>query len=303
MEDMMGLGDFLKKQFVDVIDWVDEPGVLAIRYPMQDREIQNGGQLTVREGQTAIFYNEGKLADAFQAGQHTLNTQNLPLLTAIMNWDKGFQSPFKADVYFFSLREQTGLKWGTPQPITVRDKEFGAIRIRAFGTYSFRVEDVAVFGTKMMGSLDRLTTADLDQQLRAVINQAIATALGGSDIAFLDLAANQQAHLFRRKRLAARQRPGISRQGQPGARRRQPRPICQVPGGGLDQDRGRERRRHGRDWRDCGGGARDGPADGGCARWRKRWRRCGCGADGRSLRADRKAPQTRDDRRAQPGGV
>ncbi len=189
----MGLGDFLKKQLVDVIDWVDEPGVLAIRYPMQDREIQNGGQLTVREGQVAMFYNEGKLADAFQAGQHTLTTQNLPLLTAIMNWDKGFQSPFKADVYFFSLREQTGLKWGTPQPITVRDKEFGAIRIRAFGSYSFRIEDVATFGTKMMGSLDRLTNADLDQQLRAVINTAIATALGGSDIAFLDLAANQAA--------------------------------------------------------------------------------------------------------------
>ncbi|MEO5938195.1 MAG: SPFH domain-containing protein [Sphingomonas sp.] len=189
----MGLGDFLKKQFVDVIDWVDEPGVLAIRYPMQDREIQNGGQLTVREGQVAMFYNEGQLADAFKAGQHTLTTQNLPLLTAIMNWDKGFQSPFKADVYFFTLREQTGLKWGTPQPITVRDKEFGAIRIRAFGSYSFRVDDVAVFGTKMMGSLERLTTADLDQQLRAVINTAIATALGGSDIAFLDLAANQAA--------------------------------------------------------------------------------------------------------------
>lgn len=189
----MGLGDFLKKQFVDVIDWVDEPGVLAIRYPMQDREIQNGGVLTVREGQVAMFYNEGQLADAFKAGQHTLTTQNLPLLTAIMNWDKGFQSPFKADVYFFTLREQTGLKWGTPQPITVRDKEFGAIRIRAFGSYSFRVEDVAVFGTKMMGSLDRLTTADLDQQLRAVINQAIATALGGSDVAFLDLAGNQAA--------------------------------------------------------------------------------------------------------------
>jgi len=189
----MGLGDFLRKQLVDVIDWVDEPGVLAIRYPMQDREIQNGGQLTVREGQVAMFYNEGKLADAFEPGQHTLTTQNLPLLTAIMNWDKGFKSPFKADVYFFSQREQTGLKWGTPQPITVRDKEFGPLRIRAFGSYSFRIEDVATFAVKMMGSLDRLTVTDLDQQLRAVINTAIATALGGSEIAFIDLAGNQQA--------------------------------------------------------------------------------------------------------------
>jgi membrane protease subunit (stomatin/prohibitin family) len=189
----MGLGDFLKKQLVDVIDWVDEPGVVAIRYPMQDREIQNGGQLTVREGQVAMFYNEGKLADAFEPGLHTLTTQNLPLLTAIMNWDKGFRSPFKADVYFFSLREQTGLKWGTPQPITVRDKEFGPLRIRAFGSYSFRIDDVATFAVKMMGSLDRLTVTDLDQQLRAVINTAIATALGGGEIAFVDLAGNQQA--------------------------------------------------------------------------------------------------------------
>jgi membrane protease subunit (stomatin/prohibitin family) len=189
----MGLGDFLRKQLVDVIDWVDEPGVLAIRYPMQDREIQNGGQLTVREGQVAMFYNEGKLADAFEPGQHTLTTQNLPLLTAVMNWDKGFKSPFKADVHFFTQREQTGLKWGTPQPITVRDKEFGPLRIRAFGSYSFRIEDVATFAVKMMGSLDRLTVTDLDQQLRAVINTAIATALGGSEIAFIDLAGNQQA--------------------------------------------------------------------------------------------------------------
>lgn len=189
----MGLSSFLSKQFVDVIDWVDEPGVLAIRYPMQDREIQNGGQLTVREGQVAMFYNEGKLADAFEPGQHNLATQNLPLLTALMNWDKAFKSPFKADIYFFTQREQTGLKWGTPQPVTVRDKEFGPLRIRAFGSYSFRIDDVAAFAVKMMGSLDRLTTADLDQQLRAVINTAIATALGGSEVAFIDLAGNQQA--------------------------------------------------------------------------------------------------------------
>jgi membrane protease subunit (stomatin/prohibitin family) len=189
----MGLGDFLKKQLVDVIDWVDEPGVLAIRYPMQDREIQNGGQLTVREGQVAMFYNEGKLADAFEPGQHTLVTQNLPLLTAIMNWDKGFASPFKADVYFYSQKEQTGLKWGTAQPITVRDKEFGPLRIRAFGSYSFRVEDVSVFAVKMMGSLDRLTVTDVEPQLRAAIGTAIASALGGGEIAFIDLAANQGA--------------------------------------------------------------------------------------------------------------
>ncbi|MCW3838259.1 SPFH domain-containing protein [Sphingomonas canadensis] len=189
----MGILDFLSKQFVDVIDWVDEPGVLALRYPMQDREIQNGAQLTVRAGQTALFYNEGQLADAFFPGLHKLETANLPLLTALMNWDKAFKSPFKADVYFFSQKEQAGLKWGTQQPITVRDKEFGPLRIRAFGSYGFRVENVAAFATKMMGSLDRLTVSDLEPQLRGVIATALASALGGGEIAFIDLAGNQAA--------------------------------------------------------------------------------------------------------------
>lgn len=189
----MGIFDFLSKQFVDVIDWVDEPGTLAIRYPMQNREIQNGAQLTVRSGQTALLVNEGEVADAFLPGLHTLETGNLPVLTALMNWDKGFASPFKTDVYFYSQKEQTGLKWGTAQPVTVRDKEFGALRIRAFGSYSFRIEDVPSFAVKVMGSLDRLTVADMEPQLRASIATAIATALGGGDIAFIDLAANQAA--------------------------------------------------------------------------------------------------------------
>ena len=187
----MSILDFLSKQFVDVIDWVDEPGVLGVRYPMRDREIQNGAQLTVRSGQVAFFYNEGQLADAFRPGLHTLETGNLPMLTALLNWDKGFASPFKADVYFFSQKEQTGLKWGTPQPITVRDKEFGPLRIRAFGSYSFRIENVPSFAVKLMGSLDRLAVSDIEPQLRAAIASALASALGGGDIAFLDLAANQ----------------------------------------------------------------------------------------------------------------
>ena len=189
----MGIFDFLSKQFVDVIDWVDEPGVLALRYPMKDREIQNGAQLTVRSGQTAMFYNEGQLADAFLPGLHSLETSNLPVLTSLRHWDKGFSAPFKSDVYFFSQKEQTGLKWGTQQPITVRDREFGPLRVRAFGSYSFRVENVAVFAVKMMGSLERLTVAELEPQLRGAIATALATALGGGEIAFLDLAANQAA--------------------------------------------------------------------------------------------------------------
>ncbi len=188
----MGILDFLNKQFVDVIDWTEEAGDLAYRYPMQDREIQNGAQLTVREGQIAAFFNEGKLADMFTAGLYTLNTQTLPLLTALMNWDKAFKSPFKSDVVFFSQKEQINLKWGTPQPITVRDKEFGAIRIRAFGGYSFRVEDVAPFAATIVGTTGRVRVGDVEPQLRSAISTAIATALGGSQHAFLDLAANQQ---------------------------------------------------------------------------------------------------------------
>ena len=189
----MGMFDFLSKQFVDVIDWVETPGDLAIRYPLQDREIQNGAQLTVREGQAAAFINEGQVADIFGPGLHTLDTANLPLLTALMNWDKGFKSPFKSDVYFFSQKEQINQKWGTSQPVTVRDKEFGPLRIRAFGSYSFGIEDVSAFAVRLMGTLERLRVEDVEPQLRGAIATAMATALCGGSIAFLDLAANQTA--------------------------------------------------------------------------------------------------------------
>jgi membrane protease subunit (stomatin/prohibitin family) len=130
----MSLRDFISKQWIDVIDWTEpEDGILAYRYPMQDREIQNGGKLTVRDSQLAVFVNEGKVADAFGPGLYTLNTNTLPILTYLKNWDKKFQSPFKSDVYFFSSRIQTDQHWGTPNPITIRDKEFGAIRLRGFG--------------------------------------------------------------------------------------------------------------------------------------------------------------------------
>ena len=142
----MALRDFLKKQFIDVIHWTeDQDGVLALRYPMQDFEIQYGGKLTVRESQMALFVNEGRVADVFSPGLFTLTTHTLPLLTNLMNWDKLFQSPFKSDVYFFSTRWQLNQKWGTANPITIRDKEFGAVRLRAFGIYSYRIADPKVF--------------------------------------------------------------------------------------------------------------------------------------------------------------
>jgi membrane protease subunit (stomatin/prohibitin family) len=199
----MGMFDFLSKQFVDVIDWVEEPGVLAVRYPMQDREIQDGAQLTVREGQVAMFVNEGQAADVFGPGLYTLDTNTLPLLTALMNWDKAFKSPFKSDVYFFTQKEQVGLKWGTAQPVTVRDKEFGPLRIRAFGTYSFRIEQVSAFAMRLMGTLERMRVEDLEPQLKAAIATSIATSLGGGDTAFVDLAASQSALSQKIKEAAA----------------------------------------------------------------------------------------------------
>lgn len=188
----MGLLSFLGKQFIDVIQWnEDSPGVLAYRYPMQDMEIQTGARLTVRETQKAMFVNEGKVADIFEPGLHKLSTKTLPLLTNIMNWDKLFQSPFKSDVYFFSTREQTDQKWGTGVPLTIRDKDFGAIRLRANGIYSYQIADVKTFWTKLVGSSEIYTIDNIEGQLRASVVTAIASALGGSAVPFLDMAANQ----------------------------------------------------------------------------------------------------------------
>lgn len=188
----MGLFDFVKKQFIDVIEWT-EPGngILAYRYPMQDNEIQYGAQLTVRESQLAMFVNEGQIADVLTPGRHKLITQTIPLLTNLKNWDKLFQSPFKSDVYFFSTRLQTDQKWGTSNPITLRDKEFGAIRMRAFGIYSYRLTDARRFYTEISGTRDTYTVEELDGQLRNSIVGSITDLFAESGIPFLDLAANQ----------------------------------------------------------------------------------------------------------------
>jgi len=188
----MGIGSFIKKQFIDVLQWNEETeGVLSWRYPMQDFEIQNGGVLIVRESQIAVFVNEGQIADVFGPGTHTLTTQTLPLLTNLKNWDKLFASPFKSDVYFFSTRVQTGRKWGTPQPITIRDKDFDMIRVRAFGMYSYRVTDPRKFFTELSGTRDVYTRDDVEDQLRGILLASMANSLGASQIAFLDMAANQ----------------------------------------------------------------------------------------------------------------
>jgi membrane protease subunit (stomatin/prohibitin family) len=188
----MGIRDFLTKQFIDVIQWTEsEEGVLAQRYPMQDMEIQNGGKLTVRESQMAAFVNEGRIADIFWPGLYTLNTQTLPLLTNLMNWDKQFKSPFKSDVYFFSTRLQTNQQWGTATPVTIRDKEFGAVRLRGYGIYSYHVSDPRTFHTKVSGTREIYKVADLDGQLRNTIIGRMTDTFGQSSVPFLDTAANQ----------------------------------------------------------------------------------------------------------------
>ena len=188
----MALMDFVKKQFIDIIEWTEAgDGTLAWRYPMADREIQNGASLTVRESQMAVFVNEGKVADVFGPGMYKLTTQTLPVLTYLKNWDKLFQSPFKSDVYFFSTRQQVDQRWGTTQPVTIRDKDFGAVRLRAFGNYAWRIADPKAFHTEISGTRDRYTVAELDGQLRATMLQHISDAVAQSGIPFLDLAANQ----------------------------------------------------------------------------------------------------------------
>ncbi|MET3108399.1 membrane protease subunit (stomatin/prohibitin family) [Oxalobacteraceae bacterium GrIS 2.11] len=188
----MSFGSFIKKQFLDILQWNEEvDGVLAWRYPMQDFEIQNGGTLTVRESQVAVFVNEGQIADVFGPGNHKLTTQTLPVLTYLKNWDKLFESPFKSDVYFFSTRIQTGRKWGTAQPITIRDKDFDMVRLRAFGMYSYRIADPKKFFTEISGTREQYTRDEVEDQLRGITMATMATSLGSANVPFLDMAANQ----------------------------------------------------------------------------------------------------------------
>jgi len=190
----MSLGEFLSKQFIRVIQWNEsEDGTLAFRYPMQDMEIENGGRLVVRESQLAVFVNEGRIADVFGPGLHQLVTRNLPVLTDLMNWSKEFQSPFKSDVYFFSTRLQLDQKWGTATPISIRDKEYGAVRLRAYGNYSYRITDPRKFFNQVSGTRDSYYVSDLERQLQAIVVERIASTFAASQVSFLDMAANQPA--------------------------------------------------------------------------------------------------------------
>lgn len=204
----MALMDFIKKQFIDVLQWTeDADGTLAWRFPMQDMEIQNGASLTVRDSQLAVFVNEGVVADVFGPGRYTLTTQTLPLLTNLKNWDKLFDSPFKSDVYFFSTRHQLDQKWGTPNPITIRDKEFGIVRMRAFGIYSYHLSDAKTFYQKISGSRERYGREELEGQLRNTMVAGMTDLFGESGVSFIDMAGNQdefgQAMMFKMKPMFA----------------------------------------------------------------------------------------------------
>lgn len=188
----MGLLDKIKGEFIDIVEWTDDTrDTIVWRFPRHDNEIKNGAQLVVREGQVAIFVNEGTIADVFAPGTVSLETKNLPILTTLKGWKYGFSSPFKAEVYFISTRQFTDQKWGTQNPAMMRDAEFGMVRVRAFGTYSFKADDPAVLLRELVGTDPAFKTDEVDEFIRQSVVSRVVTALATSGVAVLDLAAHQ----------------------------------------------------------------------------------------------------------------
>lgn len=187
----MGIFDFLSGEFIDVIHWTDDSrDTLVWRFEREGHAIKYGAKLTVREGQAAVFVHEGQLADVFQPGLYMLETNNMPVLTTLQHWDHGFRSPFKSEIYFVSTTRFTDLKWGTKNPIMLRDPEFGPTRLRAFGTYAIRVADPGRFMTEIVGTDGEFTTDEISFQIRNIIVQEAARTLAASGIPVLDMAAN-----------------------------------------------------------------------------------------------------------------
>jgi len=190
----VGLFDKLFGEFVDVIEWTDSSNdTLVYRFERYGNEIKYGAKLTVRASQAAVFVNEGKVADVFDPGMYELKTNNLPILSTLQAWPHGFESPFKAEVYFFNTRQFTDQKWGTKNPVMLRDPEFGPVRLRAFGTYSIRINEPMTFLTEIVGTDGHFRTEDITNQLRNLIVSRFATVIGQSGIPVLDLAANYEA--------------------------------------------------------------------------------------------------------------
>lgn len=187
----MGLFDKLRGEFIDIIDWTDNSNDTVIyKFPRYQNEIKMGAKLTVRESQVAVFMNEGSIADVFQPGMYTLSTQNMPILSTLKGWKFGFNSPFKADVFFVSTKQFTNQKWGTKNPIMLRDAEFGPVRLRAFGSYNFRINDAAKFLKEIAGTAGEFTTDEINENLRNIAVTRGMDAIAESKIPVLDLASN-----------------------------------------------------------------------------------------------------------------
>lgn len=187
----MGLLNKLKAEFIDIIEWLDPSNdIIVHRFERYQNEIKMGAKLTVRESQVAVFINEGQIADVYQPGMYTLNTENMPILSTLKGWKYGFNSPFKAEVYFVNTRKFLDNKWGTPNPVMLRDPEFGPVRIRAFGVYEFRVKDAATFIKDIVGTDGSFTTEQVTNQLRNIIVTRFTDAIAESKIPVLDMASN-----------------------------------------------------------------------------------------------------------------
>lgn len=189
----MGILNMIRGQLIDVIEWTDNSGKTMVhKYDMNGKEIMMGAQLTVRESQCAIFVNEGQLADIFEPGRYELSTSNMPIMTALKSWKFGFNSPFKSDVYFINTKQFLDMKWGTSNPVMMRDAEFGMIRLRAFGIYSFKVSDPETFLKQVFGTADLFTVDGVEGQIKRTIVSGLSDAIAESKIPALDLAANYE---------------------------------------------------------------------------------------------------------------
>jgi membrane protease subunit (stomatin/prohibitin family) len=193
----MGIMSFIRSQLIEIIEWLDDTNyTLVWRFPDEDHEIKNGAKLVCRNGQACILVNEGKAADVFGPGTHTLSTQNVPILSTLRGWKYGFESPFKVEVYFINLRQYLDQKWGTPKPVLVRDPEFavggrpGRVRIRAFGSYNFRIVDPRMFFDEIVGTQGFVSTQDIEGYLRSRLLSAFSKAAGQSELSVADMAAH-----------------------------------------------------------------------------------------------------------------
>jgi membrane protease subunit (stomatin/prohibitin family) len=189
----MGLMDYLRGQLIDIIEWTDDSrDTISFRFPDNDAEIKNGAQLIVRESQIAQFIYLGEFGDTFGPGKHTLTTDNIPILTSLKSWKYGFQSPFKADVYYVTTRLFTGNKWGTANPIMMRDQDFGIVRVRAFGTYDFRVSDPKLMLKEVAGSDHNFRLDEFTETMRSRIVSIFSDAIASAKIPVLDVATRYQ---------------------------------------------------------------------------------------------------------------